>query len=325
MDDQKLYDLVTKSLSGDISHDEQDQLNNLIKDNPHHQKALKELKIQWEVGGKLKLAYDVNSEESWKKFILLRDKQPAKLNNLWPKLIKMAAMIVVTVGIGFYVLTKPSKDVIQYATNVNEVLQVVLPDSSRIWMNESTVLTLASDFNNNDRNVVLDGEAYFEIKRNKKKPFIVTSGATITQVLGTSFNINATKNNPEVKINVASGSVSFSHGENILILTKGNAAVFHKDRQLLTQIEGSQNNLAWHSKKLIFKDQRLEDVISELEEYFNKKISLATNDIIECLFTGEFEDPQLKEVLEVISITLNLQFEHKDNNYILSGTGCTNQ
>lgn len=324
MDDQQLYDLIAKSLSGGMTSEEQAEFDNSLHKNPDNLKAYKTLQKQWLVGGKLKLNLDVNTEESWNKFTQLRGGQSVKKNNSWPTILKVAAMILVTIGISFYNVTVTENKSIRYATGDNEMLEVVLPDSSKIWLNESTIITLASNFNDTKREIDLNGEAYFEINRDEKRPFIITSGETTTEVLGTSFNIDARQSKAEVSINVVSGKVSFSHLENELILIKGNAAVFHKEKLSLTQTEGGQNNLAWHSKKLVFEDQSLETVISVLEDYFQREINLMTTTASSCLFTGEFKDPKIDEVLEVIALTLDLKIEHKEHNYLLSGTGCAN-
>jgi ferric-dicitrate binding protein FerR (iron transport regulator) len=324
MDNQQLYDFIAKSLSAGMSDEEQVKFDKYLVDNPDQLKTYERLKQQWIVGGKLKLDYDVNPEQSWKKFKQLRDNQSTKVKSLWPVLAKIAAMILVTVGISYYFATAPVNESIQYTTGDNAILEVVLPDSSKVWLNESTVLTLSSDFNIEDRNVELEGEAYFEIERNERKPFRIITGETTTEVLGTSFNLDGRVGEMEVRIGVVSGKVSFSHQESELILTKGHAAVFNKENLRISPEVVSQNNLAWYSKRLAFEDQTLESVISVLEDYFEREIKLTTVSASTCLFTGEFEDPKIEEVLKVIAPTLNLTIEHKNNNYILSGAGCAN-
>ncbi|WP_422360644.1 FecR family protein [Reichenbachiella sp.] len=323
MKDQKFFDRCAQKLTGALSSDEESTFHNDLEKNPEWKEAYQEFERQWEASGKLKLKYEANPQLAWEKFSELKsDHQPTTVR--WIHFAtRLAAMILLTVGLGFLIREFGKTEPYHYATFEGETKWVVLPDSSRIKLNESTLLTVASDFNDEERNVSLKGEAFFEISRDESRPFIIQTDEARAQVLGTSFNIRAIEEEDNIEIYVVSGKVSFAAKDAELILTKGMAANFNKSNDLLALEDDQVNALAWHLNSLVFKDTPLDQVFADLQNYFNVEILIKNDKIKNCRFTGEFKKPNLKEILKVIAISTGITHTENNNSYTIHGEGCS--
>lgn len=323
MNDQKFFDLSAKRLSSTITPQEDAALNRFLAENPDQLKAFEELKSHWMVSGQLKLKYDEDPHVAWEKFSNMRSNQGPKTVHWTHFAMRLAAMAVLTIGLGFLFREYGKSEPYYYATFEGETKWVVLSDSSKVRLNESSLLTVAEDFNEDNRHVILKGEAFFEVARNEAKPFVVKTGEASTRVLGTSFNIRAIADAPSVSIYVKSGKVSFAaeQGEG-LILTKGMAANYMKENNAVVLNGQESNALAWHSRVLKFDDSRLDKVFADLREYFNVDIRMASDNIKNCRFTGEFKEPNLDEILKIISISAEITYTKSNNRYTFQGEGC---
>ncbi|WP_121811630.1 FecR family protein [Mucilaginibacter kameinonensis] len=133
-------------------------------------------------------------------------------------------------------------------THAGEVRQITLPDSSVIWVNAASRIRVPASFNEDIRQVYLDeGEAFFKVKHDATKPFRVNAAVLKVQVLGTSFNISAYKQMPFIKVVVATGKVSVSHGDKTLsVLTPGQQLTYlpAKDTYSNEQVN-IENSQSW--------------------------------------------------------------------------------
>lgn len=323
MKDKKFFDLCARRLSGSISSEEDVELTQLLESDPDRQRAYSELEKQWNTSGNLRLKYEFNPMEAWQKFSEMKSDHKPKTIRWVHFATRLAAMVVLTIGLGFLFREFGKSEPYYYATFEGETRWVTLPDSSKVRLNESTLLTVAEDFNESERNIELKGEAFFEIKRDESRPFIIQTDKARTRVLGTSFNIRALEGEPRVEIYVVSGKVSFSSEQSELILTKGMAANFSKVEQTVALDQSGGNALAWHSENLKFNDTPLNQVFDDLSDYFNVEFQVSNNQIYNCRFTGEFKQPDLEEILKVISISADIFYTKNNNSYTISGEGCT--
>lgn len=322
MKSQQFFDLCAQKLSGTISSSDDLKLKQHLDEDPDHQDAFDQLQKQWDISGQLKLDYIADPETAWQKFAEVKSDHQPKTVRWIHFATRLAAMVLLTVGLGFLMREFGKTEPYHYATFEGETKWVTLPDSSKIRLNESSLLTVAGDFNKEERNVSLKGVAYFEIKRDTSRPFNIQSQETTTKVLGTSFNIKAIEEESKVEIYVVSGKVSFQAKNDELILTKGMAANFDKTLERLALNAEPSNDIAWHSNTLKFEDTALDKVFADLMSYFDVEFLITNDKIKNCRFTGEFKSPKLKEILKVIAISTGISFEEDNGRYVVSGDGC---
>jgi ferric-dicitrate binding protein FerR (iron transport regulator) len=181
-----------------------------------------------------------------------------------------------------------------------------LPDGSTGYLNSGSVLKYPVSFENN-RNVVLSGEGYFDVKHNEKSPFHVKTKNLDVKVLGTSFNVVAYDDEKSEEIILQSGHVDVSdqNGNKIASLTPDERLVFERENMKFNLGKVvSEQYTSWKEGKLMFRNERIEDVAVRLGRWYNAEIMIDHNDcrITTYTFYGTFVDEQLEDVLKVLSV-----------------------
>jgi ferric-dicitrate binding protein FerR (iron transport regulator) len=204
---------------------------------------------------------------------------------------------------------------------------VRLPDGSTVILNDNSTLKYEQNsFGNKTREVTLTGEAFFDIKRNEKKPFIVHTGKVQTKVLGTAFNINAFDSSKNIEVTVTRGKVQVGDAEKIYgIITPNQQIKVNKNN-----LSFEQNTISaavvteWKSNYLILDDINMEEAVALISQKYKVQISLANEKIKNCRITASFlNDEDLDHVLKVISSVIETEYHYnKTGTIILDGKGC---
>ncbi len=294
MSHKELIDLLAKRLSGNISPEEQQELNGLLQD-ADTTKVEQQVDQMWRDTANLRPGWNLDTHAEWSK-LKSRVQKTDQTNQGSGRLInlrfglQMAAAIVVLIGIGVGVyLGIYTESTVEFRTSQNQRTQVILPDGSQVWLNQSSVLSYRSGFGEQDRKVNLIGEAFFEVQGDPDRPFKVITRGVKTEVLGTSFNLKAYEDLASVVLTVKSGTVSFASiqaQDRISILEAQSSAIFNRATGEITKIaDNNSNSTAWRSRKLEFNNTRLKSVLPILEEYFGVKIKTSTPRILNCQIT----------------------------------------
>ncbi len=233
--------------------------------------------------------------------------------------ILFAAMLLVS---GYEVYYRSSgKQMLEIATT-NQILKTfALPDGTLVSLNNDTKISYPAVFTGNIREVSIEGEAFFQVKPNKEKPFIIHAGNAQIKVLGTSFNVNAYPAAKSVEVIVETGKVQVLNkisGTNELILTPGEkGTLVYSGNSLLKSTNQDPNFQAWKTRNLIFKATSLSEVIRNLEKVYKVNIRLADPRLNELLLTAQFNDYPLDFILKVIETTFDIEASVVDGQYIL--------
>ncbi|GAB5410083.1 MAG: hypothetical protein BalsKO_24480 [Balneolaceae bacterium] len=315
--------LTGKDFTKDISSSEAKELKNLLLEHEEFQDQYDQLERSWEAAGKYRLSIEYTIENSWNRFQdSVKDKSQKRVFVLHP-LVKVAAVILLSVGIGWLIMNPLGNK--KYQTGFGEQFIVQLSDNSIITLNESSFLIVDDNFGDKERRIEFKGEAFFDIADNLRKPFIITTQNSQIEVLGTSFNVDA-KDGELVKVDVTSGKVSLHElgkNEQGIILAKGMSGIFDSSNNSFVKSEYETRNFqSWRTKTLEFNDIPMKKVIEDVSEYFDVKIDSETEAILSCNLTSSFNNPTLDEVLRVISATLDLTIQENGQKYQLEGKGC---
>ncbi len=206
-------------------------------------------------------------------------------------------------------------------TKPGEMRQLVLPDSSVIWVNALTRVRIPEKFNNQVRNVFLDeGEAFFDVKHNALKPFKVNTPTLQVQVLGTSFNINAYKALNRTTVGVATGRVGVSAGNKTLsFLTPGKQLVFNNQTKAFANSSIDTKNLKnWQSNNIRLKQASFNELALIIKNLYGIELSAATPAVAKYQFTLRLErGTPLNDALKIISTIHNTHFRKEGNKVVL--------
>jgi transmembrane sensor len=199
-----------------------------------------------------------------------------------------------------------------------------LSDGSTVWLNQNSSLQYPEAFGEDQRTVILTGEAFFEVAKDATKPFIIKTEFTETKVLGTSFNLRAYPGETETAVSVATGQVSFVNlkGADPVILNPGSEGVYDKNAGSLSSMKQETNVLAWKTKQLSFDDTPFAKVEVDLERCYGIDIQVENEAIAKCRVNNAFEGRSLEDVLTVIGATIGVTFEINENVVTIKGEGC---
>ncbi|MDR1562869.1 MAG: FecR domain-containing protein [Dysgonamonadaceae bacterium] len=206
-------------------------------------------------------------------------------------------------------------------TATGEIRQIHLPDGTSVWLNDRTSLRYDGHFGNKSREVILEGEAFFDVARDTERPFIVHAGATNTQVLGTSFNIKSYPDERQ-QITVATGQVSveilFNESRQYRELHPSGRLEFDPDRKTVSQHQVNVKNLtAWRDNKLVFDRLPLRDVAKILERKYGVSIRITAAGTGDRLFSGTFAGKDLPHILWAVEHSMDVSIERSAGNQIV--------
>lgn len=185
--------------------------------------------------------------------------------------------------------------------------KLTLEDGTQVWVNASSQLKFPVKFPDKERRVILEGEAYFEVSHDTKRPFFVESKGNEVKVLGTHFNINAYGNN--VRTTLSSGRVQVSHSGDVIVLEPGEYANLIAG-QLSKGKADLEHDLSWHNNQFYFKKETIVEITSTLSKWYDIHVKFKKNVALDKVYTGNFKrDVKLSEVLEMLTYVCDLKFE----------------
>lgn len=323
MNQEYYITLISKQLSGTLSEKESVQLKEWTSENSANASLRKQVEKSWENANHYKSNLEVNEDAAWESIMgkLNQDVvNPAptktKVIPLWKRPLSIAATLLLLIAGSWFFINNSAEEIMNYSTANNETKNFVLPDGSKVTLNENSELTY--DANAGNRLLNLSGEGFFEVTHNKEKPFIVNAHGTTTTVLGTVFNVDANIKD-QVEVTLMEGKVSFEAPDlkKIILAPKQKVNYTKGQNDLALTTVKNENNVAWKTKKLNFKDTKITKVVETINEYFDKDLLLELKDST-CLFTGSFPNPNYNEVLEVLKFTYDLEIENNTSRLIIN-------
>jgi len=202
-------------------------------------------------------------------------------------------------------------------------ISFTLPDSTVVYLNSGSSLTYPQTFRGKERQVKLNGEAYFNVTHHPEHPFVVAlrNDNMRVRVLGTSFNIQSYNDDPTIQTTLVSGKVEVefinsTHTWSCCTLKPGEKASYEIDRQTVS-IRTVQTicETAWKDNMLVFQNTSMTDVLTKLSHYYNVRFTVTSPIINNYSFTGTFIGRQLSQVLDYLCLSSDIGYEiHRQNN-----------
>jgi ribosomal protein L30E len=225
----------------------------------------------------------------------------------------------------------------------NKMLQLVLSDGSVVSLQPNSRIYYSKDFTGKNREVILEGEAFFLVKRDPSKPFLVYYHNIVTKVLGTSFNVRTLARTNNFEVAVKTGKVQVYENEKTVkkgnlaktvIITPNQRAVYNStgenfEKLLVEQPQLIQNKATSENKPnkfkkeiFIYNQNKLIDIFHDLSEQYGIDIIPENENINNCLFTGDLSSQDLFTKLKIICLTINASYETIGTQIIVKGKGC---
>ena len=338
------YALMAKCIFSEASQEELSALSKLLKENVH---LREEYALLYEIlkpttsKDSIQNTPKNTSSDIIKKAVKLQKLTTYKRNFL----LVAAAVTIITIGIFSWleINTHPQKTaapsfakIISKATD-GERKKIILKDGSTVWLNSGTQLFYANDFEGATREVTLKGEAFFDVTKQKGKPFIVHTDAIDIHVLGTSFNVKAYENENHIETTLYEGAVNVTYKNsqslNPIKLVPHQKLIIRKEILPVAVTKNSSNTIkesfviekidstltdkqtietAWKYNRLEFNNEPLSEIAIKMERWYNVKIVIEDETLKLTKFYGSFKNETIDQALNALQIAS--PFKYKINN-----------
>ena len=327
------FDIVLqKYLSGEQSPDEEKFISEYLENNPLNESPVFEAEKE-KIGKRIK-----------QKLYTETIREPVYIRFL-PWIKGIAASVLIILGSWIFLKKSEYADVLKLETLGNQGVveikntskkpqRVYLEDGSVVILKEKSSISFPEHFGAERRLVYLHGEAFFQVKRNPAKPFVVSTENLATQVLGTSFTIKSYDDARSIEVLVATGRVSVyevaeksSSNSNGVILTRNQKITFDKKSKKM-ELAIVENPVINRSEIRVaygfsFVETPVKDAFSLLEKAYGIDIVIENDAVEACKFTGDLTDLSLFDQLDLICKSLNATYERRGTTLFVRGEGCS--
>ena len=324
MDDE----LLMKYLTGNLTAEESETIRLSMEAEAANREYLEQMEQIWKSSGSIREFQSIDAAKDWNSF---RErfgfsKQPEEhhpsrqIRRMTFRIMRVAALILLVFASTFLIYYYTGNGrlskmdwITLYASGQGE--EINMPDGSKVSLNTGSKLAYPAEFKGLKRTVKLEGEAFFEVARNEEKAFIVIIADEVsTEVLGTSFHLKEDTGRRRVFLNVLTGKVAFypkGKKKQALVLGRDEHAEYHNGR-IQQQVSFDLNFLSWKTRTLIFDNTPLPQVLKQLGKHFYKEFHIMDTGLDTLALTGTYKNQEIDDVLEEISLVLDIAFEETD-------------
>ncbi|MDR1653542.1 MAG: FecR domain-containing protein [Prevotellaceae bacterium] len=251
-----------------------------------------------------------------------KEPQLAQILSSAKRLVRIAAAILLPLALIFgtyFILDRNSTNrdsALIIRTERGEKANIMLPDGSRVWLNSDSEIKYNAAYNKSERLIRFSGEAFFEIKHNSEKKFIVqcADNAQI-EVLGTKFNVKSYKNDSLISVVLASGKVKFSASNISATMRQSERLIFNKNIAKITvsSVANADHFTAWRNNRLRFENETLAGIAATISRMHNIDCKFKNETVKNIRFTGTLDNTSLHSLLNALTITAPITYALSDS------------
>lgn len=321
-------DVLVKHLLGEANEAEQQDVKEWLAADAANKRYYDHFRLIWEQSKKLEPRNTVDTNEAWGRFMQRVEREDidasipetvARKIPFWnPRILaRAAAMLVMMVGAGWLIYTVTDNGDMMTVASAEKVLKHTLPDGTTVTLNRNSAISYAGHFEGDKRSVKLDGEAFFDVTPDKKRPFVINAGNSMVTVVGTTFNVKSRKNITEVI--VESGVVEVAKKQNFVRLKPGERALVSPDNEspIATRTTDSLYNY-YRTNEFICDGIPLHKLMATLSEVYEVQVEIKDPRIATLPINTTLSTNNLDEILDVISRTFHEQLNiERKGKYII--------
>lgn len=317
------WHLINRYFEKNITANEQAELNEWRKNNPENEQLLSELHNIFSVTNRISGILKPDHRKAWAK-IDQRISTGRMIGKLLYKKIKYAAaaaaILLICLSSALLVNNIRNNQILRNKTEIfaplGQKTMVTLPDGSKVWLNSGSSLLYEGNFNLKKREVILTGEAYFEVQTDESKRFRVKTGVLNVDVYGTAFNIKNYRSDKTQEITVSEGKVGVSGKKGkIRHLNRGDQVVLDKESNQLSFRKSSPEIVtAWKNNELIFDNTSMKDVVNYLQRWYGVNITIGNISKKNPSYTFKVKTESLREMLEMMRIMTPFEYDINGKN-----------
>lgn len=314
-------ELLVKYLLAEATPGERQAVDQWIDANAENKKYFDHFQLIWETSKQLVIPASINADDAWRRFqqrTAQASNKPAVVKTIRPSFIwaRAASVAVLIVGLAAltYFLSERSSPVLVVASA--EPVTNTLPDGSSVILNKNSSISYKGKFKGDKRHVELKGEAFFSVKPNKKKPFVINVNDITVTVVGTSFNIKSVAG--ETQVVVETGVVLVTRNNKTIELRSNEKVVTHEDNPTLFKEESTDRlHQYYRSKQFVCDNTPLWKLVEVLNEAYNSNIVIERNELRALPLTTTFNNESLDKILSIIAQTFEITVEKTGDQILL--------
>lgn len=247
-------------------------------------------------------------------YIDLKQVKGSRITNLW--IISTSVAVVILLLVSTLFLLNNNSVAEQFNTIIvppGQRINLILSDNTNLWLNANTTFKYPTEFAKDNRTVFLDGEAFFEVSENEKKPFIVKTGQGDIHVTGTTFNVEAYSKFYSFETSLFEGGVDICNNESKLVSLLPNQKSVLVDNKLLVSKITDRDEYLWRNGLIAFKSKELGGILLTLEKYFDVDIQILTDKLPQHTYTGKFRQSDgVDYALRVLQRSIRFNYERDE-------------
>ncbi|MBN1791990.1 MAG: FecR family protein [Bacteroidales bacterium] len=360
----KSKELIKKFKEGNLSPSENRELASIMKAGDQNEDLINEMEEIWAIEeNEAETVPTVRIFTNLKKLTSQTDNSEPGQGRTFrvafiKSLLKYAALILITAGLTWLVrdvmyrrVVIDTRDADRVANNeifvpYGSKTRIVLPDGSVVTLNSGSYLRYPSTFDSVNRFAFIQGEAFFDIKKDARNPFIVKTTDLTIKVLGTRFNVKSYSDEKTVETTLVSGSIEiYKNGsasvdiKRVLILKPNQQAIYEKqtgDIAISKKVEDANDKalkpirsfliqkkvdldpvIAWKDNRMIFRDESFSELSKKMERWYNVEIEIQNDDLSKALFSGIFEKETVEQALNALTIATPFDYKMNKNKIII--------
>ncbi|WP_299577971.1 FecR family protein [uncultured Sunxiuqinia sp.] len=325
---RSIKSLIIAELDGDITNAERARLLQWMSQSDRNARYYTKIKDLWE-SSVADVAEMAQTTQEWERF-------KNRINTTRPAVLTIrrrinwsltAAVVAIGLLVGSLIMQNYKQKVPVYLTTIapkGSVSQTILPDGTLIYLNAGSEIKYDVNETSKKREVFVTGEAWFDVKRNEKKPFIVHTPYYNVEVLGTQFNVKNYEAEHRVVTTLEKGSIRILSSDHLMfkeeiVLKPGEQLVFDKIHRKIQRKEHVDTHLytSWKDNKLIFLDMLFGDLIKLLERKYDIEIEVVDQSILNEHYTGTIRNETILEVFEIIKHTHPIEYHVEERKIII--------
>lgn len=321
-------DILRRYLMGECSEEDYIRINAWIKESDENARHLFRMEEVFHLGkvnsfldkkkiehAEQRLFKKIEKEENKKRHTLQR--------HLW---LKYAAMLAFALFVGgtfgyLYYQSSLHQEIVTVTASEGSIKKITLPDGSKVWLNHQAMMKYPRQFSPEERNVFVEGEAYFEVAKNRQKPFIVNSEAMRVRVLGTIFNFKSSKTGQKAEATLIEGEIEVkgNHDEGMIILAPGQKAELNKaTRRLKVKQVEAKLDAVWHDNLIPFEKANIFAITKVLERFYDVKIILSPDMRSDKTYSGVLKKKDtIQSVLNSLRNSIPINYKIEGNNIFI--------
>lgn len=297
-----IHQLAIRYFNGTITREEEHTLQQFLAGGEENCGLFREWEDEWTVSH----IDNADTQNAWETLLgrINAEKEKSKATVNWRSVLFRAAMLLIVVGSVAYAVMARQKE--QYyickAPDGNKT-EIILPDSTHVWLNAGSSLKYSSRFNDDNRNVSLEGEAYFEVTHHDNKKFTVKTDNYDVVVKGTKFDVASYQSDPVSMVSLVKGSVELAYEKGVIDMKPGERVVLDKNTGEFTKEKYTDDSRAWIDNRTELDNISLIDLARVLSRQYDVKIHVQSARLANTHFAVSLRNKEtIMDVLDALQM-----------------------